>query len=65
MKNIPFTFSEDDEDNEYYIDDYNFLEKSGMSDVMKDDLGILFPFLKHTIFPFQFRHTQKQNIVSG
>ena len=48
IQNIPFDFNTENEtenETEYYIEDYDFLDKSGMSDVLKDDLSLLFPFL--------------------
>ena len=45
IKNVPFDFKEQETETEYYIEDYNFSDKSGMSDVLKDDLSLLFHFI--------------------
>ena len=63
VKNIPFEFSdisenedsEKDENIEYYIEDYNFIQNIGMDSVIHDDLKILFP-------SFSFGNTYKLNI---
>ncbi len=60
VKNVPFKFSdnsekEDSEKDEYYIEDYSFIQNSGMDSVIHDDLKILFP-------SFSFGNTYKLNI---